>query len=479
MTKMINEELFEDIYDKFEIHIRRQNNYRILFSGPFGVGKSTFLEWFFSNQQIQSEFEAYILSPVNYSIYSNEDILQYVKYDLIYKLVEKYPEGFKSKFISMGNAIETYVEYNKINVIVDLALLAPKYGKQAHQFLTIIKERWNEIQMIKKQAESSEFLLNDFTSAIQRTHGSIYESDTTTSIIEDLLLGSHPEKEKVLIIDDIDRIDPHHVFRLFNVFSAHLDDYSRSGKTKFGFDRIVFVCDERNIRNIYRNAYGADVDYNGYIDKFYSKRIFYFSNRAKLELAIEKIVRTAKIHSPEIKVENRLRDSMLYYHTLIPYVLVRLVKIGEINIRTLSKWSQSEVVIPPKIFIYDHRTTMMNYTSDLLIFLDVLYSIAGSTHQMENYLEELVGYNMSIDYDAERVIADAILILSIPLHKMRRLAEFNYSIEGQESQYRLHHPYTPSETYGLETIGEHKLSNKMMFNLLLEVFKSLKSSNYF
>ena len=76
----------------------------------------------------------------------------------------------------------------------------------------------------------------------------------------------------VLLIDDLDRLDPEHVFRLFNIFSAHYDDVTESNK--FGFDKIIFVCDINNIQQMFNHRYGINVEFNGYIDKFYSSEIF-------------------------------------------------------------------------------------------------------------------------------------------------------------------------------------------------------------
>ena len=63
-------------------------------------------------------------------------------------------------------------------------------------------------------------------------------------------------KKVVLIVEDLDRIDPAHLFRILNIFSAHIDycyknavipDRSIVGN-KFGFDNIVLVCDFSNIK---------------------------------------------------------------------------------------------------------------------------------------------------------------------------------------------------------------------------------------
>jgi len=85
------------------------------------------------------------------------------------------------------------------------------------------------------------------------------------------------KKENVLIIDDFDRLDPDHIFRILNILSVH-QDY-KSGDDKFGFDKIIVVCSLENIEAIYKHKYGSEVDFDGYIEKFYSTEVFHFNNR--------------------------------------------------------------------------------------------------------------------------------------------------------------------------------------------------------
>src|SRR5690606_13843847 len=111
--------------------------------------------------------------------------------------------------------------------------------------------------------------------------GGIYEHDFYTELVKNMLkkYSETEEKENVLIIDDLDRMDPEHTFRILNVLSVNIDPiHPVQNYNKFGFDKIIVVCDNMNLRRIFEHKYGKGVDYNGYIDKYYSDAPFYFDN---------------------------------------------------------------------------------------------------------------------------------------------------------------------------------------------------------
>lgn len=120
----------------------------------------------------------------------------------------------------------------------------------------------------------------------------LYEEDFVTTIIKTSISEykkANANKRIVLLVEDLDRLDPHHLFRILNVFSAHIDysykyfsqpDTSLVGN-KFGFDNVVLVADLSNIRKIFRHFYGEQTDFNGYIGTLFIKRtisVFHSSN---------------------------------------------------------------------------------------------------------------------------------------------------------------------------------------------------------
>ena len=70
--------------NRFNDFLKLEDNSKIIFSGIFGIGKTYFIEQYFSNNQ---EYEMIYLQPVNYSIVNNNDILKTIKVDIFYELL--------------------------------------------------------------------------------------------------------------------------------------------------------------------------------------------------------------------------------------------------------------------------------------------------------------------------------------------------------------------------------------------------------
>ena len=83
----INENLFKTPFQEFKNHLSIPDNKRILFSGRFGLGKTTFIRWFFNQEEIRKQYEVLHIYPINYSVASNEDIFKYIKLEVISKIL--------------------------------------------------------------------------------------------------------------------------------------------------------------------------------------------------------------------------------------------------------------------------------------------------------------------------------------------------------------------------------------------------------
>ena len=323
----------------FEDHLHLQGNSRIIFSGIYGIGKTTFLKKYFSeDRQLGAyggkvKYNTFHLFPVNYSVASNEDIFKLIKYDIVYELIKK-GSPFEKEDFSYLETIKPFLCGNIHNVLAPFFLTLGPTGRNMFDFF---KEQRENIAKFFKYHDGlqidDEKTLAGYLSKTQGTEGSIYELDLYSKLIKITLerfREINKESQNVLILDDLDRIDPHHIFRLFNVFGAHFDLTRNGNENKFGFDKVIFVCDIENIANIFRNRYGENVDFAGYIDKFYSYQIHKYTNRDAVYSWLKEGL--------ELEAYNReLSAYSLQDLCFICDILVNMMDMHEINLRNLKK----------------------------------------------------------------------------------------------------------------------------------------------
>ena len=285
----------EDFYH----HLNEATIDRTIFSARFGDGKTEFLKQF--KEKYQNEYDFYTLYPVNYQIAPNEQIMEYIKRDLLFQLIlnNKIEQGIE---IPDSIAFQWYLCNNSFDIIRECMKFAPSLIGTMSQYQevlvgvtvlaeTIIKQyqKFKDYEKEINNDESKKAL--DFVGKFNNEVGGIYELDPISWLIAKSITDEKG-KTSVLIIEDLDRIDPAHLFRILNIFSAHIDRQyllsdqviTEDGKeksidelqNKFGFKKIIFVMDAEATKAIYEKFYG-NYNYQGYISKFISKRIFEYS----------------------------------------------------------------------------------------------------------------------------------------------------------------------------------------------------------
>ena len=283
----------------FYHHLNEATIDRTIFSARFGDGKTEFLKQF--KEKYQGEYEFYTLYPVDYQIAPNEQIMEYIKRDLLFQLIlnNKIEQGIK---IPDSIAFQWYLCSNTFDIVRDCMKFAPSFIGTMAQYQVVLRgitalteniikqyQKFKDYEKEIKNDDSEKAL--DFVGKFNNEAGSIYELDPISWLIAKNITA---EKGKIpiLIIEDLDRIDPAHLFRILNIFSAHIDrQYLLSDQmitendkeksidelpNKFGFQKIIFVMDAEATKAIYEKFYG-DYNYKGYISKFISKRIFEYS----------------------------------------------------------------------------------------------------------------------------------------------------------------------------------------------------------
>jgi len=356
---------------QFLEHLELHGNHRILFTAPFGQGKTTFLNEVF--KETADKYYTIKLYPVNYSVSANEDVFELIKFDILVQLIGKYKENIslQKEDFSLLLTSQVYIR-DRLNVVPWIqAILAifGQIGKSAKDFLTVLSDTVKDFNEFQNEIEIDEIKdINDYLKKIEDQSGSPYEMDYISHLIYDFVqrLKNSPKddreatddsdsklvrgsKETVLVIDDLDRLDPDHIFRLFNIFSAHFDDVNAAIQhNKFGFDKVIFVCDIDNIRRIYRHRYGTNVDFKGYLDKFYSYLPFDFDNREFINRKVREIM-------ANINIDSSTQSSQMFSHCISPemrnefyavfrWLLICLVNSKIVNLRTIV--ASSPISIP-------------------------------------------------------------------------------------------------------------------------------------
>ncbi|WP_121966745.1 P-loop NTPase fold protein [Myroides sp. N17-2] len=403
--KISNESIIVD----FQEHLELEYNQRILFTAPFGAGKSTFIDDF--KNQHQEGYRFIRLYPVNYAVSANEDIFELIKFDILYELIAHHNEeiALEKEDFNFWLRMSMFMQ-NKADLMplfLHIISLHETIGKPVAKFIEVVKPLVKDFKTYSKKINIDETGdVFGFLETFESKKGSPYEMDATSQFIFDLvdrLKGDElPDQEEieedkkrtnktVLVIDDLDRLDPDHIFRLFNIFSAHT--HSISGENKFGFDKVIFVCDIENIRKIYAHKYGQGVDFSGYMDKFYSIRPFVYDNFKYLTQKITAIIDQSTFSSQSQIVVVKT-PSVVY---LLSAVLKILSKNKAINLRSLLKSSTFLLSIEEYVTIKNNITLSKNKISLVVVF-EIISEMLGGWVQLEKALLLVKEYSSNKHY---------------------------------------------------------------------------------
>lgn len=443
----------DKIKSDFQLFLTPEHNRRIIFSGPFGIGKTYFLNEFFREE---TEYFPIFLRPVNYSLLTNEDIFKLIKYDILAELIKEKEFNIDDEFdFSKAEYLKFFLNENKFLILRNLLKAIPKirnivsvaddFGKLISKY----KEGLDKInsdpslEMLKQFQQDSE---NNFLLEYDEV------SEYISSMLEEIAEAKKQREEKpkkVLIIDDLDRLDPEHIFRLFNVFSAHFDQVHyyeniEGNDNKFGFDKIIFVCDIENIRKIFAHKYGAEVDFSGYIDKFYSTEIYEFLHslnfRDEIYPFFESIFK---------KRFNDNHQSMFFNATKLLFQI--LFENQEISIRDMERlgklganaYKVDKIKVPFTNCFAPQDSFISIY--GVLISLRLFKILFESEQELfkrlnralkKNKLTKDGGY---FQYEVETIIPQLILFSEIETHKFSSNTEkFVYKLgNGQSIEYKI------------------------------------------
>ena len=279
-------------------------NSRCILSAKFGNGKSYFISSFI--KEYSNDYLFIPIYPVNYQVMDNKDIFELIKRDILIKLLSSEEININEIELNAASLFYYFFTNNQEDKFLDILSIIPDiniYGIDINisNVIKKLKEVKDKFATYKKQFKSDDETYESYITQFDSLKGSIYEFDTISQLICDIIREykkKNPTKKVVLIIEDLDRIDPAHIFRILNVFSAHFDRYTPGpvefdktcGDNKFCLDKIVTVCDIDNIKKIYAHIYGDKTDFTGYISKFSNSKEYIYSLKEKIKWYITNVL---------------------------------------------------------------------------------------------------------------------------------------------------------------------------------------------
>lgn len=150
-------------------------------------------------------------------------------------------------------------------------------------------------------------------------------------------------KQKILIIDDLDRFDPEHLFRLISVLSAHIDHHTN--EKKFGFDKIILVGDLQNFRDMFQHKYGIKNSFNGFISKLSSKYPFNYDPKQELYSVMPKLLEQFNViveNERSEKLFKLLSTKERLFFNFITYVFLSS---GIVSLREVHKKKVIDIIV--------------------------------------------------------------------------------------------------------------------------------------
>lgn len=175
---------FQNASQAFKQHLENNGNIKILFSGPFGTGKTTFLREYFS---MNASYEVFHLFPVNYSVATNEDIFRYLKAELLFLLLEKGVE-FDKQSLKKTETVPAFLKDNALNILLPFTRLIPQVGKSVHDILEELINLKNLFESYHEDIQiDDERKAKKFIKELYEQEGSVFEDNFYTQIIRQLL----------------------------------------------------------------------------------------------------------------------------------------------------------------------------------------------------------------------------------------------------------------------------------------------------
>ena len=327
-----------------------ENESRIIFSAKFGDGKSYFLDKFIkSYDDKKNDYYFITLHPVNYVVEENRDVIEYIKRDILFQLIKDnriydFKEGYDKIFDAVCNK-ESLLKLGDF-----VASIIPIEGlKDGYEALKDLASTIHE----KYKSQDVLHVVDDYLNGFYGKMGSISVCDAFTYLIQKSF--ERMMAKSVLIIEDLDRIDPAHLFRIMNVLSSQVDNpyYSHVPHgNKFGFDKIILVMDYEIAEHLFHHFYGKEANYEGYMNKFLNTLPYSYSIKEEAHRQVRQkildICKTGVFLSLDQKLSNDPKDRISFQLALNTASVRRCKEFLDLDVNSLfrKKWLNGEYSIP-------------------------------------------------------------------------------------------------------------------------------------
>ena len=323
---------------------------RIIFSAKFGDGKSYFLDKFMkSYDEKKNDYYFITLHPVNYVVEENRDVIEYIKRDILFQLIKDnriydFKEGYDKIFDAVCNKESLLKLGDFVASIIPIEGLKDGY-EALKDFASTIHEKYKSQDVLH--------VVDDYLNGFYGKSGSISECDAFTCLIQKSL--KQMMAKSVLIIEDLDRIDPAHLFRIMNVLSSQVDNpyYSEvPNGNKFGFDKIILIMDYEIAKHLFHHFYGKEANYEGYMNKFLNTLPYSYSIKEEAHRQVRQkildICKTGVFLSLDQKLSNDPKDRISFQLALNNSSVRRCKEFLYLDINSLfrKKWLNGEYSIP-------------------------------------------------------------------------------------------------------------------------------------
>lgn len=302
-----------------------------------------------SYDEKKNDYYFITLHPVNYLVEENRDVIEYIKRDILFQLIKDnriydFKEGYDKIFDAVCNVESLFKLADFVASIIPVEGIKDVYEGLKGLASTIHK---------KYKGQDVLHVVDDYLNGFYGKSGSISECDAFTYLIQKSL--EQMMAKSVLIIEDLDRIDPAHLFRIMNVLSSQVDNpyYSEVPTgNKFGFDKIILVMDYEIARHLFHHFYGKEANSEGYMNKFLNTLPYSYSIKEEAHRQVRQkildICKTEEVLSLDQKLSSDPKDRNSFQLALNNSSVRRCKEFLGLDINSLfrKKWLNGEYSIP-------------------------------------------------------------------------------------------------------------------------------------